>query len=93
MLSIAERHKYILEKLEKYGFIRITDVAEELGVTLLGQIPLVQSICDGGDAGHPVALDDTASGLAFRLLATEVINAVERRNNTQPATQKVELNH
>ena len=33
MLSIAERHKYILEKLEKYGFIRITDVAEELGVT------------------------------------------------------------
>ena len=33
MLSIAERHKYILDKLEKYGFIRITDVAEELGVT------------------------------------------------------------
>ena len=33
MLSIAERHKYILEKLDKYGFIRITDVAEELGVT------------------------------------------------------------
>ena len=33
MLSIAERHKYILEKLEKFGFIRITDVAEELGVT------------------------------------------------------------
>lgn len=33
MLSIAERHKYILEKLERFGFIRITDVAEELGVT------------------------------------------------------------
>lgn len=33
MLSIAERHKYILEKLKEYGFIRITDVAEELGVT------------------------------------------------------------
>ena len=33
MLSIAERHIYILEKLDKYGFIRITDVAEELGVT------------------------------------------------------------
>ena len=31
MLSIAERHKYILDKLEKYGFIRITDVAEEMG--------------------------------------------------------------
>ena len=33
MLSIAERHKYILDKLNEYGFIRITGVAEELGVT------------------------------------------------------------
>ncbi len=33
MYSIAERHKYILDKLERFGFIRITDVAEELGVT------------------------------------------------------------
>ena len=33
MLSIAERHKYILDKLEKFGFIRITDVADELKVT------------------------------------------------------------
>jgi DeoR family transcriptional regulator of aga operon len=33
MSSIAERHKYILDKLNEYGFIRITDVADELGVT------------------------------------------------------------
>ena len=33
MLSIAERHKYILDKLNEFGFIRITDIAEELGVT------------------------------------------------------------
>ena len=33
MLSIAERHKYILDNLNKYGFVRITDVANELGVT------------------------------------------------------------
>lgn len=33
MLSIAERHKYILDSLGKYGFVRITDVANELGVT------------------------------------------------------------
>ena len=30
MLSIAERHKYILDNLNKYGFVRITDVANEL---------------------------------------------------------------
>jgi len=33
MLSVAERHKYILDRLNKYGFVRITDVANELGVT------------------------------------------------------------
>lgn len=33
MLSIAERHKYILDSLNKNGFVRITDVAQELGVT------------------------------------------------------------
>ncbi len=65
-------------------------LAEEMNVALLGQIPIVQSICDGGDAGHPVALDDTVSGEAFRNLATAVVKAVERRNQEQPATQKVE---
>lgn len=33
MLSIAERHKYILDSLNKFGFVRITDIAAELGVT------------------------------------------------------------
>lgn len=33
MSSIAERHKYILDKLDKFGFIRIADVADELKVT------------------------------------------------------------
>mgnify|MGYP003289336371 FL=1 len=33
MLSIAERHKIILEALNKNGFVKITDIAQELGVT------------------------------------------------------------
>lgn len=32
MLSIAERHKYILDSLNKHGFVRITDVANELEI-------------------------------------------------------------
>ena len=32
-------------------------LAEEKGLRLLGQIPVVQSICDSGDAGKPVALN------------------------------------
>ena len=33
MLSIAERHKHILESLNKHGFIKVSDVAKELDVT------------------------------------------------------------
>ncbi|MCD8313905.1 MAG: DeoR/GlpR family DNA-binding transcription regulator [Bacteroidales bacterium] len=33
MPSIAERHNRILDKLSKQGFVRITDIADELGVT------------------------------------------------------------
>lgn len=33
MLSIAERHKYILESLKKNGFIKVSEIAAELDVT------------------------------------------------------------
>lgn len=33
MLSIAERHKYILESLKKNGFIKVSEIATELDVT------------------------------------------------------------
>lgn len=33
MLSIAERRKYILDSLNKHGFVRIADIADELNVT------------------------------------------------------------
>lgn len=35
MLSIAERHKFILEELKKNGFIRASDLAKELDVTVV----------------------------------------------------------
>lgn len=34
------------------------EICEKYGLELLGQIPLVQSIREGGDEGHPAALDD-----------------------------------
>lgn len=57
-------------------------LAEEKGLRLLGQIPVVQSICDGGDAGTPVALNpDSITGAAFTQLAEEVVKAVEEDHN------------
>lgn len=67
-------------------------LAQEAGVPLLAQIPLVGSVCSGGDAGAPVALDgDTITGNAFAHLAHEVIDAVQKRNDTLPATVKVNV--
>jgi ATP-binding protein involved in chromosome partitioning len=65
-------------------------LAEEMNVPLLAQIPLVQSICDNGDAGTPAALNsDTATGLAFINLAQAVVTVVNRRNKEQPRTKIV----
>lgn len=66
-------------------------LAEELDVPLLGQIPIVQSICEGGDSGRPVALDRySIVGRAFDALASAVVESTARRNAEKPATKAVE---
>lgn len=70
------------------GAVRL---AEELDVKLLAQIPIVGSICDGGDSGEPIALSDSITGHAFMHLAHEVIDAVDNRNNVLPPTIKVDV--
>lgn len=64
-------------------------LADKLGVQLLGQIPLVASICRSGDDGMPVVLQNSVSGIAFLDLARNVVTAVEKRNTDIPPTQKV----
>ncbi len=68
------------------------NLAEELNVPLLGQIPLVQSIREGGDQGEPAALNENSiTGAAFAEMATKVVAAIEERNNNMPPTQIVEI--
>lgn len=58
-------------------------LAEEKGLRLLGQIPVVQSICEGGDAGNPVALNpESVTGSAFAALAGQVAEAVAENRQT-----------
>jgi len=65
-------------------------LAEEMSVPLLAQIPLVQSICESGDDGKPVALNaDTMTGQAFLSLAQAVVTVVRRRNKEQAPTKIV----
>ena len=68
------------------------ELAEEMGVPLLAQIPLVQSICDDGDKGEPAALHiDTATGQAFINLAQAVVTRVNVRNKQLPKTHIVKI--
>ena len=47
-------------------------MAEKYNIPLLGQIPIVQSIREGGDAGEPAALSSRPDGLAFIALAEKL---------------------
>lgn len=73
-----------------FGREGVKQLAEEMNVPLLGQIPIVQDICDQGDSGMPVALDpSTPQGNAFMQLAARVVTQTDRRNQEQPPTQVV----
>ena len=65
-------------------------LAEKLDVELLGQVPLVAGICKGSDDGLPVVRMNDVSGVAFKQLATRVIEAVDKRNKTLPPTEVVQ---
>ena len=67
-------------------------LAEEMNVPLLGQIPIVQSICENGDKGTPAALNENSiTGRAFIELAENVVKQTEKRNAEQAPTHIVEM--
>ena len=51
-------------------------MAEKYGIPLLGQIPIVQSIREGGDSGEPAALSSRPDGLAFVSLAEKLASTL-----------------
>ena len=53
-------------------------LAGATGVPLLGQIPLVQAVMEGGESGRPVVLErEGIAATAFRALAARVVAAVD----------------
>lgn len=69
------------------------NLAKEMNTPLLAQIPLVQSICESGDAGEPAATKvDTVTGQAFLALAQAVVTVTNRRNAEQAPTKIVGVN-
>ena len=67
-------------------------LAKELNIPLLAQIPLVQSICEDGDKGMPAACHpESITGQAFLNLAQATVTMVNRRNKEQPKTKIVKV--
>jgi ATP-binding protein involved in chromosome partitioning len=52
-------------------------LADEIGVELLGRVPLETAVAAGGDAGRPVAVDGSGAAAAeFRSIARKIISEV-----------------
>lgn len=67
-------------------------LAEELNVPLLAQIPLIQSVCEDGDKGEPAVLNPASQeGIAFMSLAAKVVTQVDKRNVEMAPTQRIEV--
>ncbi len=68
------------------------DLAEEFELSFLGQIPIVQSIREGGDLGIPAMVsDDAISKKAFMDFAGQAVRAIAMRNANLAPTQVQEI--
>ncbi len=67
-------------------------LAEEYELAFLGQIPLVQTIREGGDEGIPAMVgDDVLTQKAFRDFASMAVRNIALRNANLPKTQMIEM--
>lgn len=68
------------------------NLAEDLNVSFLGEIPLVQSVREAGDIGRPAALQ-TATPIeeAFESLTRNVVQEVVNRNKDLPPTEIIKI--
>jgi len=67
-------------------------LAEEFDIPFLGEIPLVQSIREGGDSGVPIMVgDDPISKAAFMNFASNATRGIAMRNASMPGTEVTEV--
>ena len=67
-------------------------LAEDITTKFLGEIPLVQSIREAGDVGHPVALqENTLLEKAFTDITKEMVSELLKRNANLPPTEVVRI--
>jgi ATP-binding protein involved in chromosome partitioning len=66
-------------------------LAAQFNIPLLGQIPLVQGIREGGDTGEPSILARGQASEAFKVVADNLVIQILKRNSDLEPTRKVEI--
>lgn len=67
-------------------------LADEYDLPFLGQVPLVQSIREGGDVGVPAMVsNDALSQKAFRDVTATAVRNIAMRNANVPKTKMIEV--
>ena len=98
VLGIVENMAYFTpEELPEnkyyiFGKDGAKQLAEDLEVRLLGQVPLVQGIREAGDVGRPAALQTaTALETAFEEITRNAVEELVRRNDDLPPTEAIKI--
>lgn len=98
VLGIVENMAYFTpeelpnNKYYIFGKKGARNLAQDLDVRMLGEIPLVQSIREAGDFGRPAALqEDTPLANAFEELARNVVEETVKRNDSLPPTEAIKI--
>jgi ATP-binding protein involved in chromosome partitioning len=98
VLGIVENMAYFTpeelpdNKYYIFGKDGAKNLAEDIKTKFLGEIPLVQSIREAGDVGHPVALQEgTVLEESFSNITKEMVSELLKRNANLPPTEVVRI--
>ncbi len=98
VLGIVENMAYFTpdelpdNKYYIFGREGARNLAEDLSVPFLGELPLVQSIREAGDIGRPAALQSsTPQEEAFEEITKKMVQEVVDRNTNLPPTEAIKI--
>ncbi len=98
VLGIVENMAYFTpeelpdNKYYIFGKDGAKNLAEDIDTKFLGEVPLVQSIRESGDVGHPVALQEgTVLETSFNDITKEMVAQLLHRNENLPPTEVVRI--
>jgi ATP-binding protein involved in chromosome partitioning len=98
VLGIVENMAYFTadelpdKKYYIFGREGAKNLADDLDVPFLGEIPLIQSIREAGDVGRPAAMQTaTVVEAAFDSLTKKVVEELVRRNDNLPPTEAIKI--